>query len=96
MPSMTEILEEARFWYSPEPSRELECAISIRAKIASIYEILNAADLEGRRLKVLPFFDPKEMQEVKDALYVVRSLTKMLEDCPEYWDEEYIANREDD
>ncbi len=79
----------------PDPSPELECALSIRAKIAEIAVVVDAAELESIKLKPRPLFDPEEVEQVMDVMHVIRLLSRVLDDCRSYWDEEYLAEMED-
>lgn len=92
MQSMTEIRKEARFWYSPERGDADECAASIRAKVAEIAALIEAAEKEQTKVKAKKWvWQRDDMGQLNDVMFVIGLLNRVLGGWPEYWDEEYMA-----
>lgn len=91
MQSIADLRDQARLWYSPEPSAAQECAASVREKIAQIAALIEASQSEKLTLKPRHIRNPEGMSELHDALFVVSLLNRVLEAWPEYWNEEYMA-----
>lgn len=90
MQSMAEIRAEARFWYSPEPSAADECAASIRAAIAEIAALIEAAEQQQAKVKARKVCS--DMSQLNDAMFVIGLLNHVLEAWPEYWSNEYLES----
>jgi hypothetical protein len=89
---MAEIRAEARFWCSPELSDSDECAASIRAKVAEIAALIEAAEQEQTKVKAKKWVWLRDdMGQLNDVMFVVGLLNRVLEAWPEYWDEQYMA-----
>lgn len=81
-------ITEGRFRASHEPSRAQEEAAFVRRKLAAIAAVI----VEAQRASIGFAQGPDcGLGELKDALFVLQQLDGVLDQWPEYWDEQYMA-----